>query len=90
MAELPGARALSSEMGDVRQPTHGDDEGMALRYAMKARAGLGAVEGCDRCGLRARVLVQLGNGRDLYLCREHAREHGNALKRIARLTDLPD
>ncbi len=55
------------------------------------RRGLGSGEVCDRCGIRASVRVILASGKEIYLCRHHARAHEDALKeRRSRFHDLPN
>jgi len=58
---------------------------------------LSAADRCDRCGAQAYLKVELQSGGELLFCAHHAREHGDALKRVAanvideshRLADTP-
>jgi hypothetical protein len=60
-------------------------------------AALSAADRCDRCGAQAYLKVELLSGGELLFCAHHAREHGDALKRVAatvideshRLADTP-
>ena len=50
----------------------------------------GSIEACDRCGTRASVRVVLLSGREIYLCRAHARKYERALKELrSRFDELP-
>lgn len=48
-------------------------------------------ETCDRCRVRASVRVVLASGKEIYLCRHHARTHEHALKQLrSRFHELPN
>ena len=44
---------------------------------------LTAADRCDRCGAQAYVRVVLTSGGQLLFCAHHAREHAEALSRVA-------
>lgn len=44
---------------------------------------LTAADRCDRCGAQAYVRVVLASGGELLFCAHHAREHAEALARVA-------
>jgi hypothetical protein len=46
-------------------------------------SALTAADRCDRCGAQAYLRVELQSGGELLFCAHHAREHGEALKRVA-------
>jgi hypothetical protein len=56
--------------------------------AMAPTKTLSALDLCDRCGAQAYVRVVLPGGGELLFCAHHARQHGEALARIA--TEIQD
>ena len=48
-----------------------------------APSPLTASDRCDRCGAQAYLRVNLASGGELLFCAHHAREHGDALQRVA-------
>ncbi|HEV2451895.1 MAG TPA: hypothetical protein VGS62_08205 [Streptosporangiaceae bacterium] len=44
---------------------------------------LTAADVCDRCGARAYVRVVLSGSAELFFCAHHARQHAEALSRVA-------
>ena len=53
-----------------------------------ARPALTALDRCDRCGAQALVRATLAHG-DLLFCGHHARQHAEALARVAVSVDRP-
>jgi hypothetical protein len=51
--------------------------------AMAPSKPLNAMDLCDRCGAQAYVRVVLPGERVLLFCAHHARQHGEALAKIA-------
>ena len=49
---------------------------------------LTALDVCDRCGAQAYVRVLLANAGELLFCAHHARQHAQALQRVA--VDIQD
>ena len=58
-------------------------EGGDMTGAMAPTKPLTALDLCDRCGAQAYVRVVLPGGGELLFCAHHARQHGEALARIA-------
>ena len=51
---------------------------------------LTAVDRCDACQARAKLIVTLASGKELLLCGHHAQQHGKTLKsQGAVLTEPP-
>jgi hypothetical protein len=53
-----------------------------------ASPALTALDRCDRCGAQALVRATLEHG-DLLFCGHHARQHAEALARVAVSVDRP-
>ena len=63
---------------------------MSSWFTPQNRRRLGGIEACDRCGIRATVRVVLASGREIYLCRDHARKFEQALKQLrSEFHELP-
>lgn len=63
---------------------------MSSWFAPKDRRRVVGGEACDRCGARACVRVVLASGKEIYLCRHHARTHEHALKQLrSTFQELP-
>lgn len=57
-----------------------------MTTAVAQEAALSAADRCDRCGAQAYLRVELLNGSgELHFCAHHAREHGAALRDVARV-----
>ncbi len=54
-----------------------------MTTATAPSAALTAEDRCDRCGAQAYLRVHLQSGGELLFCAHHAREHGDALQRVA-------
>ena len=54
-----------------------------LTGALAPTKPLTAADACDRCGARAYVRVLLSSSAELYFCAHHARQHAEALARVA-------
>lgn len=54
-----------------------------LTGALAPTKPLAAADVCDRCGARAYVRVVLSGGAELFFCAHHARQHAEALSRVA-------
>lgn len=54
-----------------------------MTAAMAPTTPLNATDLCDRCGAQAYVRVVLPGSGQLLFCAHHAREHGDALAKVA-------
>jgi ribosomal protein S14 len=59
-----------------------------MTTALASAPALTALDRCDRCGAQAAVRATLETG-DLLFCRHHARQHAEALARVAVSVDAP-
>ena len=57
-----------------------------MTAALASAPALTALDRCDRCGAQAVVRATLESG-DLLFCGHHARQHGEALARVAVTVD---
>jgi 4-hydroxyphenylpyruvate dioxygenase-like putative hemolysin len=54
-----------------------------MTAAMAPMSQLNATDLCDRCGAQAYVRVVLSGSGQLLFCAHHARQHGEALAKVA-------
>jgi hypothetical protein len=69
-----------------RQPdaeAGGTRRGATLTGALAPSKPLSAADVCDRCGARAYVRVLLPGSAELLFCAHHARQHAEALAKVA-------
>ena len=59
-----------------------------MTTALAKTPGLTALDRCDRCGAQALVRAVLPHG-ELLFCGHHARQHADALARVAVSVDRP-
>lgn len=59
-----------------------------MTTALASPPALTALDRCDRCGAQALVRATLAHG-DLLFCGHHARQHSEALARVAVAVDTP-
>ena len=57
--------------------------GATLTGAIAPSKPLTAADVCDRCGARAYVRVLLPGSAELFFCAHHARQHAEALAKVA-------
>lgn len=59
-----------------------------MTTALASAPALTALDRCDRCGAQALVRATLAHG-ELLFCGHHARQHAEALARVALSVDRP-
>ncbi len=59
-----------------------------MTTALAETPALTALDRCDRCGAQAKVRAVLAHG-ELLFCGHHARQHGDALARVAVQVERP-
>lgn len=70
------------------QHSGGTRRGATLTGALAPAKPLTALDVCDRCGARAYVRVLLPGSAELLFCAHHARQHADALAKVA--VDIQD
>jgi hypothetical protein len=81
--------APAAQAGRTGGPISREDETVTIALAAPvgtAFARLDRWDRCDRCGVQAQVRAVLPSG-DLLFCGHHARQHAEALARVAVLVD---
>jgi hypothetical protein len=74
---------VSSKDSQPDAEAGGASRGATLTGALAPSKPLTAVDVCDRCGARAYVRVLLPGSAELLFCAHHARQHSEALAKVA-------
>lgn len=80
---MPVWNVVSSDESQPAAEAGGTRRGATLTGAIAPSKPLTAADVCDRCGARAYVRVLLPGEAELFFCAHHARQHSEALAKVA-------